>query len=226
VIAVKNALLTFILLGLGLTAIGLGQSALSPEMSRMRFKWKERGAHGIDNSQTIRSSRELSADAKEPLTEAVAMQMRPFKVDLQIRSEKELREIATTTRVKLIDLNNDGIAEVLAQALGTKAGCGATGNCPFWVFQKMPNGFKKILDTRNKEGFGGVEVITISSDRTESFNDLVVGTHDSSAERTLFVYRYHHGQYHKSECYKANWVSFNDDKRQVPEYPGLTQCRE
>jgi hypothetical protein len=219
----KDIVITIILLGFAM--VGLGQGASSPDRSRISFRWIERGARGLDHSQTIQASRELGTAEKESLIEALAAQLRPYKVDLQIGSEKELRRIVLTTRVKLVDLNNDGDAEVLAQAFGIKAGCGASGNCPFWVFQKMPNGFKKILDSRNKEGIGGIEVITISPDHTQGFRDLVFGTHDSAAERTLFIYRYHQGLYRRSECYKANWISFDDDQ-QKPDYPEITKCRE
>jgi hypothetical protein len=154
----------------------------------------------------------------------MAAQIRPFGGDLEIASDRELRQVVARTRIRLIDLNNDGVVEVLAQAFGTKAGCGATGNCPFWVFQKTHIGFRKILDTRVKDGVGGIEVITVSTRRTNGFNDLVLGTHDSAAERTLLVYRYRNGEYRSAECYNANWVSTKNGKWTELQYPEITRC--
>jgi hypothetical protein len=145
---------------------------------------------------------------------------------LEIGSERELRHVVRETRIKLVDLNNDGIAEVLAQAYGLKEGCGGTGNCSFWVFQKTATGFKKLLDTRGKDGVGGIQLITIETSRTNGFSDLVLATHDSASERTLLVYRYRKGQYRYSECYNASWVSAKEGRWRFLKYPKITRCQE
>jgi hypothetical protein len=102
---------------------------------------------------TIRRFTELSPAEKASLTEAIAAQIRPFKADLEIGSERELHTIASNTRIKLIDLNGDGIAEVLAQANGIKAGCGATGNCPFWI-QETARYPRQGRNRRHRAGHG------------------------------------------------------------------------
>jgi hypothetical protein len=62
-------------------------------------------------------------------------------------ADADLSALALKTRVKFIDLNGDGSPEVIAQPVGIEAGCGATGNCPFWVFERTSTGYKAILKT-------------------------------------------------------------------------------
>jgi hypothetical protein len=217
----KYAGMLFILFGVAV--IGLGQNASSSKTSRMHFRWSQRNAHELNYSQTIGTSKELDVSERASLTEAIAAQIRPFKADLDIDTESELQRIAIKTRVMFTDLNSDGIDEILAQAADFKAGCGATGNCPFWVFQKTSAGLRKVLDTRGQDGVGGIQVITISANRTNGFKDLVLGTHDSVAERTLLVYRYNQEEYKNSECYKATWIGPNLSELKNP---AIFRCRE
>jgi hypothetical protein len=220
IITMRDAACATILFGFAI--IGMGQNSSPPETARTHFQWSESNAHELDYNKTVRTSKELTSAKKELLIKAIAAQIRPFKDEYGIESESELQQAVVATRIKLIDLNNDGISEVLAQAYGMRAGCGATGNCSFWVFQETPEGFTKILDTRNRDGNGGIEVITISPNRTEGFNDIILGDHSNASERTLYVYRYHHGQYKESECYDAAWVSHKDGKRRELRNPEIT----
>jgi hypothetical protein len=216
--------LTIIPILILLTVAAFGQGPTPPVTRARQFRWSESSAHELDYRQTIRKTTQLASDERASLLEVMAEQIRPFKSDLEISSEIELRQVVLGTRIQLIDLNHDGIAEVLAQANGVKEGCGATGNCPFWVFQKTSSGFKKLLDTRDKDGVGGIEVITVSSGQTNGFNDLVLGTHDSVSERTLYEYRYRTGQYQMSDCYEANWSQTVEEPK-LKCHPEITPCK-
>jgi hypothetical protein len=220
----RNAALIFILFGF--SSIGLGQNSSSSGKGKIALHWNESDAHELDYKKTIATTKELGPDEKQALTEAIAAQMRPFKADRGIASESELQKLAEQTRIKLVDLNDDGIPEVLAQAVGFKAGCGATGNCSFWVFKKAPAGYMKILDSRGEDGYGGIEVIKISTSHSNGYKDLILGDHVSAAERTLYVYRYRNGKYQESECYDANWVIHKNEKRYELKTPELTPCSE
>jgi len=125
----------------------------------------------------------------------------------------------------LVDLNGDGKPEVIAQAFGIKAGCGATGNCPIWIFMKAANGYQLLLDTRDKEGIGGVELITVEDSRTNGFNDLVLASDDSASEKTLEVFRYRNGLYRESACYDANWQSLAGEMHYLKQ-PVITMCSQ
>ncbi|HXN49529.1 MAG TPA: hypothetical protein VN893_22955 [Bryobacteraceae bacterium] len=206
---------------------GLAQTPPSVRTSEEHFRWSRRKAQELGYDQTIRRSSELSPNKKASLIDAIAAEIRPFKADLEIHSERELRALSANTRVKLVDLNEDGVAEVLAQANDFKAGCGGTGNCPFWVFQETPAGFRKLLDTRGKDGIGGIEVFTVAAGRSNGFNDLVLGAHDSASERTLFVYRFRDGQYRVGECYDADWACLEcpSGALEEPKITRLNKCQ-
>jgi hypothetical protein len=189
------------------------------------FYWSARKAQELDYNRTIRNSPDLNPVERTALLKTVAALIRPFMADLEIDSERELQKIAADTRIELIDLNGDGIPEVIAQAFGIKAGCGATGNCPIWVFMKTANGYKLLFDTRKANEIGG-ELITVEENRTNGFKDLVFAAHDSASEKTLFVYRYRNGLYRESACYGANWLSTTNGEFQMLRQPVITKCNQ
>jgi hypothetical protein len=203
-----------------------GQNPASQEPKSSHFYWSTRKAHELDYKRTIRNSPDLSSDERDALLKTVAGLIRPFMADFEIGSERELRKIAADTRVELIDLNGDGKPEVIAQAFGIKSGCGATGNCPVWIFMKTANGYQLLLDTRDKDGIGGVELITVEDSRTNGFNDLVLAADDSASEKTLLVYRYRNGLYRESACYDANWESWANGDFHMLKQPVITKCSQ
>ena len=192
---------------LAMVAGAAGQNAASQAPSSSHFYWSIRKAHELYYNQTIRNSPGLGPAERAMLIKTVAGLIRPFMEDREISSERELRQIAANTRVELVDLDGDGIPEVIAQANDIRAGCGATGNCVFWVFKKASGGYKLLLDTRDKDGIGGAESITVENSRTNGFNDFVLAVHDSAFEKTLLVYQYKNGLYRECTCYDASWIS-------------------
>jgi hypothetical protein len=199
---------------------------LAPQAPMSRhFYWSARKAHELDYKKTIRNTPDLDPDERALLLKTVVALIRPFMADLEISSERELRKIASDTRVELVDLNGDGTPEVITQAFGIKSGCGATGNCPIWIFIKTANGYKLLLDTRDKDGIGGVELITVEESRTNGFSDLVLAAHDSASEKSLLVYRYKDGLYRDSACYDANWQSWSGELHYLKQ-PVITKCSQ
>jgi hypothetical protein len=142
--------------------------------------------------------------------------------NLEIASESELRKVAAQSRYKFIDLNEDGIPEVIVQPVGLKAGCGATGNCPFWVFLKTAHGYKMILDTRDKDGIGGIELYRIEPDLHGNFHNISVTTHDSASERTVLNYSFRQNYYHLIRCYSLSWSPQPGMKYRKT--PSITPC--
>ncbi len=208
-----------------MTVCAAGQKPASQESNSGHFYWSARKAHELDYNRTIHNSPDLNPSERATLLKTVAALIRPFMADLEISSENELRKIAADTRIELIDLNGDGTPEVIAQAFGTKAGCGATGNCPIWLFLKTTNGYQLLLDTRDKEGIGGFELLTVEETRTNGFNDLVLAAHDSASEKTLLVFRYRNGLYRESACYDANWLSLAGEVHFLKQ-PVITKCSQ
>ena len=184
-----------------------GQNPPSQGSNGSHFYWSIRKAQELDYHRTIWNSPNLNSVEKAALIKTIASLVRPFMKDSQIGSERELQRLATNTRVELIDLDGDGVPEIIAQANDIKVGCGGTGNCEFWIFKKVSDSYKLLLDTRDKDGIGGAELLTVERTGTNGFSDLVLATHESASEKELSVYRFKNGSYRESACYDASWVS-------------------
>lgn len=144
--------------------------------------------------------------------------------DQDIPTEKALHRLVRNTRIKLVDLNQDGIPEILAQAIDIREGCGATGNCTFWVFQKQNDTYRKLLDTRGKDGIGGIELITVEPNRTHGFLDFTLAAHDSAAEKDLYFYRFNGVRYAQTACYIASWIDDKDPTKGRRQTPAIFPC--
>lgn len=188
---------------------------------RPTFHWKASEAQELGPEDRIKELKTLDPIERTALIKAIAAQIRPNMADLGIQSEKELRTVAADTRVKFIDMNEDGMPEVIAQAWGVQAGCGATGNCPFWVFSKSDNGYKLIL---GGDGWN-FQIFTVQPTVTNGYHDLVLGFHDSASEKTLEVYRFKNGKYRRGACYDADWAPMDAKGWHVLKNPIITPCK-
>lgn len=204
-----------------------GQNPAPQTPSSGHFYWSIRKAHELDYHRTIRNSPNLNSVEKATLIKTIASLVRPYMKDNEINSERELITLAANTRVELIDLDGDGVPEIIAQANDIKMGCGATGNCTFWVLKKVSESYKLLLDTSDNDGIGGAELLTVGNSRTNGFSDLVLAAHDSASEKTLFVLRYRNGIYRETACYDASWVSTEGGKWRDLNDPviGMISCQ-
>lgn len=154
--------------------------------------WNWHDAQALRVSDSLRNAK-IGASEKSAIATVLKAQIRPYLTDLGDDSASRLEEETFSTRVKMIDLNQDGTPEVIAQAM---VACGASGNCPFWVLRKQSAGYKLLLDD-------SAETFTIQKTRTNGYADLVLALHDSAFEQTLDVYRYSDGKYADGGCYVA-----------------------
>lgn len=203
----------------------LAQSNTSPPPLEPSFHPDSGGWHELDYRSTISRFPGLSRSEKNSLTNVMADQLRPFMRELEISSDLELMRIAGKIRIEFVDLNGDGEPELIAQAFGIKGGCGATGNCPLWVFEKVNGHYQLILDTRNGQAEGGIQILTIRSQRTNGFNNLVLGTTDSASERTLYEYRFGKGRYHVVGCHEVDWWCWRCKPPRLLREPVMNNCR-
>jgi hypothetical protein len=185
------------------------------------FHWKASEAKELGSEDRIKVSKSLDPAERSALIEAIAALLRPRMADLDIHTENELHSIVADTRIKFIDLNDDGIPEVIAQVWGVRAGCGATGNCPFWVFSKSDSGYKLIL---GKDGWV-FQIFTVEPTVTNGFHDLVLGMHDSASEKTLYIYQFKNGRYRRGACYDADWAPMNAKGWHELKNPLITPCK-
>jgi hypothetical protein len=187
--------------------------SFATERSSQSFKWNWNEWRELSADQSLRSARITKQD-RQAIATAIAIQLRPVMSDLEIDSEDQLEKVALDTRIKLIDLNHDGVPEVVAQGM---VSCSRTGNCPFWVLQKMPQGYKLLL-----ESFG--QTFTIQKTSTHGFRDIVLSMHGSATESGLTDYHYEDGRYHDAGCYSASWTAREGDTVRELEEPIITPC--
>ena len=135
--------------------------------------------------------------------------------DLGFESEYELRKAALDTRIKLMDLNGDGVAEVVAQGMAV---CSATGNCPFWVLRRVNHSYEPILE-------GEAQTFTIQNSTSNGFHDIVLSTHGSASSGGLTRYQYKDGSYHDVDCYSYEWTVLENEKVIDLKEPRITPCR-
>ena len=118
------------------------------------FRWNWKDWQELWADQSLRKAK-LAGRQKKAIASAIADEIRLMMSDLEIQSEPELQKAALDTRVKMIDLNGDGVPEVVAQGM---VNCGATGNCPFWVSRKARSGYELLLE-------GEAQTFTIQTSR-------------------------------------------------------------
>ena len=189
------------------------------------YVWNSKTFVELNYKHTIESSKDLSAAERSALVGAISALLRPFMADLEIGSESELRNIASQSRYRFIDLNDDRVPEVIVQPVGLKTGCGATGNCPFWVFVKTAQGYKAILDTRDKDGIGGVELYRVEPTMSNAYHDISVVTHDTVSQKTVYIYSFIRNKYQAVHCYSLSWTPPDGIKEwRFHKMPLITTC--
>jgi hypothetical protein len=195
------------------------QSPHADESSKTHpFHWDSSHSEELDAKDALGQLPGISTSERDSLIEVIAAQLK-IGDDYDHRSDEEWRKIASQTSVKLIDLNSDGIPEVIAQGANMEAGCSPTGNCPLWVFQRSGQTYK-ILLTAN-----AIQTFTIQTDRTNQFLDLVLGMHGSAFEQELFVYQFQKGKYRRSGCYDAQWEHVVNGEWEQTKDPIISRCR-
>ena len=188
-------------------------TTVAPLLAAQGFHWEWRNWQELSASQSLEQAK-VSEREMQIIAEAVEEQLLPEASDLGINSEQDLVKAALKTRVKLIDLNGDGVPELVAQGI---ADCSPTGNCSFWVFRKNGQSYGLILD-----GFG--QTFTIQKTRTDGFNDIVVAGHSSAFDQELTDYRYQGGAYKEHGCYYATWRILQGGKELELKEPRVTPC--
>ena len=215
----KSALVTmFLLASILILASGQHLSSVS-NPHKASFDWLFEGTQWLDEKDQIKSTKAFTPEERKAIIEAISVQLRPGRKLGSPASEKKLLNDVENTNVKLVDLNGDGIPEVIAQGSGQEY-CSPTGNCDFWVFMRSGNGYNLILERE------AVQTFAISSKRTNGFNNLVLGQHGSAFKRDLFVYRFAEGKYRLGPCYTANWERLAGDEWQQVKNPIITPCHQ
>jgi hypothetical protein len=179
------------------------------------FQWNWRNGEELKADQSLRNAK-LADKRSKAIASAIADQIRPMMADLEIESETELQKATLDTRIRMIDLNGDGVPEVVAQGM---VGCGATGNCPFWAFRNTKLGYVLLLD-------GEAQTFTIQTSRTNGFRDIVLSRHGSYSSGDLAHYQYHEGTYQQVGCYNYDWTVLEGENVRELKEPRITPCSQ
>jgi hypothetical protein len=185
----RRAILCAVLLGALLCFV----SAKGQENQAQGFRWNWRESQELSATQNLRNIKILTPD-KQAIAAAIIAQLRSMS-EVGIESPRQLQKAAFDTRVKLIPLDQNRAPEVVAQAL---VGCGATGNCPFWVFRKIHRKYKLMLRAVG-------QTFTIQNTVTDGYRNIVVAMQGSALDSELKEYRYEDGFYRGVGCYSASW---------------------
>jgi hypothetical protein len=175
-----------------------------------RFSWDW---HKVDRPTEALGQVQLPEGERAALKAALSAELGPPIPNLSAEEQ------AADFRVKLLDLNGDGIPEVIAQITG-RFECGATGNCPFLVFRKSGNAYESILAIERINAYQG---FTVTKERTAGYLGLILNQHGSAFQQTVVIYKFRNGKYRASGCYEANWN--REDQPPASKEPIVTKCR-
>lgn len=193
------------LLVLGVMLLLLPTSANSAD-----FSWKWRDAQKLGYKRVLRTT-PMSESLRAQIIAAISQQLDSGLPNSN--SPRELRKLALNTPVTFVDLNGDGQKELIAQ--GPLDNCSPTGNCPFYVFKKVANGFRLI-----GESFG--QTFTLQG-QTNGFVDIVISTHDSAWRSYLSLLQFFKdGMYREVASYIADWREGTEDGYRELKEPRLT----
>jgi hypothetical protein len=120
--------------------------------------------------------------------------------------QREEPETLMSARVGSIGLADDGSQQILVQG-PYAAFCGASGNCPMWIFTTSRSGQLRLA----LEMSGNAVILRATS--SSGFRDFATASHFSAYEEYFSVYRWNGTKYDSMDCYKA---TFDSDRSNPP----------
>lgn len=206
------------LIALSVAVVSVCNGQQSKIATRNTFRWNVKDSQELDRRDRISQLKSLSVAQRKAILDAILRLFQPATGEENTHTRAEWLAIAADTRIKLVDLNGDGVPEVIAQADDDES-CSPTGNCPFWVLMKSGESYLPILAHRIAQTF------TIQRSKSNGFNDIVLGMHGSATQMGLFVYRFSRGRYQECGCYNADWVRMVGDDQEELKEPDITPCK-
>lgn len=170
------------------------------------WDWHVQEVVGRDDPSLANTSQLSDRDRTELINAITAQLDKPMAA--RGYENDRIREVASITRLRFVDLGGDGKPLILASAISMEAGCDLN-NCPFWIFRKTPDGYGLLLDTIAAS-------YTVRPEKTNGLSDLVIMRHVSASESRLTLYRYQDNKYVDSGCYVATWPPPKDGEIQDP----------
>jgi hypothetical protein len=201
---VKSSIFTVVVL---MVAASVGQKAPKPRSSGFHWDWE----HPKRLDKVLADYKDLSLGDRSALLRTLTPKFSDYP------SPPSPTERAEQTRMEFIDLNNDGVPEVIAQLSGDA--CSPTGNCPLYILQKVGADYRVILEK------GAAHTVTVQKTRSHGYLDVAVGMHGSATEQGLFVYQFREGRYWRTGCYDAffTYIGKDGEEHELKE-PLITAC--
>jgi hypothetical protein len=115
------------------------------------------------------------------------------------------RETLMSARIGAIELGEDGSRQVLVQG-PYLAFCGASGNCPMWLFtvDRSNEQFRLALEMEGN-------AIILRDTFSRGFRDFATSHHMSAYQEYYSVYRWNGARYEQTDCYSATLDSARSD---------------
>jgi hypothetical protein len=110
----------------------------------------------------------------------------------------------STLRLKFIDLNSDGVPEVIIQAADDEH-CTPTGNCDFWILKKSKGSYETLLDAAD------VQFFSVKTTRSNGYADIVTGMHGSATYSDLKLFRHDGHRYRLADCASSDYSYLGKD---------------
>ena len=101
-----------------------------------------------------------------------------------------------------VDLNNDGVPEILVTQSGVNHWC-ISHNCPIWIYTKEGTNYKRILS-------GIFIAYEILEEKENGYHKFVTIEHSSAAESYYQIFAFDKTSYKKQKCVKETYSI--DDK--------------
>jgi hypothetical protein len=189
----------------------LGVIAVAAVAQKADCTWNWRGQEIIGRTDaSLGNTSKLTEAERGALIDAIVLRLQKQMTQAGYDNDR-IREIASTTRVRLVDLGS-GTPLLFATSMGMEGGCDARGNCPLWIFRRGSEGFVALLDA-------------VAASYTVQSDELVLMHHVSQKQSGLEVYRRDDSKLIPTGCYTANWPAASDDPAQVLE-PEIVPCKE
>ncbi|HKD84603.1 MAG TPA: hypothetical protein VKB58_07630 [Terriglobales bacterium] len=193
---------------LSAVALALAMSCALALAADFDWNWRSQATIGR-NDPSVGNTSKLTEQERFALINAIVVRLDKPMAERGYDNDR-IREIASTSRLRFVDLGGEGKTLVFATSLGLEGGCDALSNCPLWIFRHGDEGYVSVLDTVGAS-------YTIQPTSTNGFSDLVIMRHESASESHLTLYSYADGKYSEAGCYIAHWPAPKDGDIQDPE---------
>jgi hypothetical protein len=186
-------------------AVGSKSGVSCPDRARQN---QSKSVVAVQNSRDdwrqVRTSADFDLDAHLPYTLANA----PFRSGERSQILRVIEKFASDDKEKVdpetlmgarvgsIGLAEDGSQQILVQG-PYAAFCGASGNCPMWIFTVDRSGqFRLALEMSGN-------AVILRNTSSHGFRDFATSSHMSAYEQYLSVYRWNGTKYDQVDCYTA-----------------------